>query len=136
MTKAAADYIEYNTMGEFQTSEFNKHGYYIGIGTGNAYTLQEIYKCHIFDPPFIIPKGELVCPAEFMIPMIKNSYWYHNPKESIPFIAKLKEIVMPLIDLIQDNNTTDKLPLRYKGYTDMNPCLLSLHDHQVILENF
>ena len=41
---------------------------------------------------------------------------------------------MPLIELIQENNTTNKLPLHYKGYADMNPCLLSVHDHQVILE--
>ena len=43
---------------------------------------------------------------------------------------------MPIIELIQDNNTTNKLPLRYKLYADMNPCLLSVHDHQVILEKF
>ena len=41
---------------------------------------------------------------------------------------------MPLIELIQENNTTHKLPLRYRGYTDINPCLLSVHDHQLILE--
>ena len=41
---------------------------------------------------------------------------------------------MPLIELIQEKNTTNKLPLCYKGYADMNPCLLSVHDHQVILE--
>ena len=41
---------------------------------------------------------------------------------------------MPLVELIQENNTTNKLPLRYKGYADMNPCLLSVHNHQVILE--
>ena len=41
---------------------------------------------------------------------------------------------MPLIELIQDNNTTNNLSLRYKGYADMNPRLLSVHDHQVILE--
>ena len=41
---------------------------------------------------------------------------------------------MPLIELIQDNNTTNQLPLRYKGYADINPSLLSVHDHQVILE--
>ena len=41
---------------------------------------------------------------------------------------------MPLIELIQDNNTTNKLPLRYKGYADTKPCLLSVHDHQVIQE--
>ena len=41
---------------------------------------------------------------------------------------------MPLIELIQENNKTKKFPLRYKGYADTNPCLLSIHDHQVILE--
>ena len=49
-------------------------------------------------------------------------------------MVKLKQVVMPLIELIQENNTTNNLPLRYKGYDDMNPCLLSVHDHQVILE--
>ena len=48
-------------------------------------------------------------------------------------MLKLKQVVMPLIELIQDNNKTNKLPLRYKFYDDMNPCLLSVHDHQVIL---
>ena len=41
---------------------------------------------------------------------------------------------MPLIELIKENNTTNKLQLRYKGYADMNPCLLSVYDHQAILE--
>ena len=36
--------------------------------------------------------------------------------------------------MIQDNNTTNKSPLRYKGYAYTNPCLLSLHNYQVILE--
>ena len=40
MTQAAADDIEYNTMGAFQTSDKNTHGYYIVKWTGNAYTLQ------------------------------------------------------------------------------------------------
>ena len=40
---------------------------------------------------------------------------------------------MPLIEFIQDNKTTNKLPLHYKGYADMKPCLLYVHDHQVIL---
>ena len=49
-------------------------------------------------------------------------------------MVKLKQVVMPLIEFIQDNNTTNNLPLRYKGYADMNPHLLSVHNHQVILE--
>ena len=40
MTQAAADEIEYNTMGAFQTRDCNTHGYYIVKCTGNAYTLQ------------------------------------------------------------------------------------------------
>ena len=69
-----------------------------------------------------------------MTPMIKTSHWYHETNESIPVMVKLKQVLMPLIELIQDNNTTNKLPLLYKGYADTNPRLLSVHDHQVILE--
>ena len=43
MTQASADDIECNTMGAFQTSDKNTHGYYIVKWTGNAYTLQEKY---------------------------------------------------------------------------------------------
>ena len=58
-------------MGAFQTSDQNTHGYYIFKWTGNAYTLQEKYKCHAFDPPVIIPEEEQVCKAKFMTPMKK-----------------------------------------------------------------
>ena len=39
MTQAAADKIEYNTMGEFENSDYNTHGYYIFKWTGTAYIL-------------------------------------------------------------------------------------------------
>ena len=74
MNHASVDKIEYNTMGAFQTSDCNTHGYYIVKWTGNAYTLQEKYKSHAFDPPVIIPEGELVCSANFMNPVIKTSH--------------------------------------------------------------
>ena len=69
-----------------------------------------------------------------MTPMKKTSHWYHETNEAISVMVKLKQVFMPLIELIKDNNTTNKLPLRYKGYSDMKPCLLSVHNHQVILE--
>ena len=134
MTQAAADSIVCNTMGAFQTSDCNTHGYYIVKWTGNAYTLQGKYKCHAFDPRVIISDGELFCQAKFMTPMIKNSHWYHDQNEAIPVMLKLKQVVMPLIELIQEKNITNTLPLRYKGYADMNPLLISVHNHQVILE--
>ena len=71
MTWVAADDIEYNTIGEFQTSDSNTSGYYIFKWTGNAYALQEKYTCNAFNPPVIIPEGELVCIAKFMTPMRK-----------------------------------------------------------------
>ena len=69
-----------------------------------------------------------------MTPMKKTSHWYYETNEAIPVMVKLKQVVMPIIELIQENNTTNKLPLYYKGYADMNPFLLSVHNHQVILE--
>ena len=101
-------------MGAFQTSKCNTHGYYIVKWTGNAYTLQEKYKCHAFDPPVIIPEGELVFSANFITVMKKTSHWYNKTNEAIPLMVKLKQVVMPLIELIQENNTTNKLPLLYK----------------------
>ena len=49
-------------------------------------------------------------------------------------MVKLKQVVMHCIELIQDNNTTNKLPSRFKGYSFMNPHLFSEHVHQIILD--
>ena len=49
-------------------------------------------------------------------------------------MLKLKQVLMTVVEFIQDNNTTNKLPLRYKGYADMKPRLLSVQDHQFILD--
>ena len=51
MTQAAANDIEYITIGTFKTSDCITHVYYIVKWKGNAYTLQGKYKCHAFDPP-------------------------------------------------------------------------------------
>ena len=40
---------------------------------------------------------------------------------------------MPYIELTQYNNKIDKLPSCFKGYSDMNPNLLSEHDHKITL---
>ena len=135
MTRSAADEIECNTIGEFQTSNSNTTGYYIVECTCNAYTLQEIYKCDAFYPPVIITEGELVFTAKFMTPMRAISYLYHDPDEAIPVMVNFKKVVMSFIEFIQYKNTTNKLPSHFKGYADMNPHLLSEHDHQIILDN-
>ena len=57
MTQAAAYKIEYNNIGAFQTINSNTPGYYIFQWTGNAYTLQEKYTWHSFNPPVIIPES-------------------------------------------------------------------------------
>ena len=41
---------------------------------------------------------------------------------------------MTYIEIIQDNNTLNKLQSRFKGYADLNPRLLSKHDHQIVLD--
>ena len=49
-------------------------------------------------------------------------------------MVKLKQVLMPYIELIQEKNTTNKLPSCFKEYADMNPHLLSEHDHKIILD--
>ena len=112
----SADNIGYNTIGAFQTSGSNTPGYYIFQWTGNAYTLQEKYTFHAFDPTVIIPEGELVCPGKFMTPMRRTSFWCPDPDEAIPVVVKLKQVVIPFIELIQYNNTTNNFPSRFKVY--------------------
>ena len=69
-----------------------------------------------------------------MTSMRKPSYWFHDPDEAIPIIVKLKQVLLPFIELIQYNNTRNKLPSCVKGYAFMNPYLLSEHDNQIILD--
>ena len=69
-----------------------------------------------------------------MTPMRKTSYCYHDPDEAIPVVVKLRQVVMPYIELIQDKNTINNFPSRFKGYNDMNPHLLSKHDNHRILD--
>ena len=69
-----------------------------------------------------------------MTPMRKTSHWYHDPYEATPVMVKSKQVVMPYIELIQDNNTTNNVPSRFQRYADMNPHLLYEHDHQIILD--
>ena len=71
-----------------------------------------------------------------MNPMRKTSYWCHDPNEAIPVMVKLKHVIMPFIEYIQYNNTTNKLPSQFKGDAFKNPHLLSEHDHQNILHQF
>ena len=100
MIQAASEEIEYNYIDELKTSDSNTPGYYIVIWTGNAYKLQGKYTCHAFDTPVIIPEGELFFTAKFMTPMRKTSYWYHEPDEAIPVMLKLKQVLVPYIELI------------------------------------
>ena len=64
----------------------------------------------------------------------KKLYWYHDTVQSIPVMVKLKQVVMPYIELINYKSTTNKLPSCFKGYADMNTHLWSEHDHKIILE--
>ena len=71
MTWVSAYHIEYNTIGEFKTSDSNMPEYYIVRWTDNEYNLQEKYTCNVLDPLTIILEGELVCPSKFMTPVEK-----------------------------------------------------------------
>ena len=96
-TWSESEKIENNMIGAFQTSNSNIPGYYIFRCTGNAYTIQEPYTCHAFNPPVIISEGGLVCLDKFMTPMRKTSYWYDEPDEAIHVMVKSKPVLIPYI---------------------------------------
>ena len=77
-------------MGAFQTSDCNTHGYYIVKWTGNAYTLQGKYICHAFDPPVIIPEGELVFSSQVYDSNDKNFPLVSLSKQRNPFHGEVK----------------------------------------------
>ena len=80
-----------------KTGDLNTPVYYIVRRKVNTYTLQGEYTCRAFYPPVIIPEGEVFCPAKFITPMRKTSYWYHDPYEAIPVMLMLKQVVMTYI---------------------------------------
>ena len=94
----------------------------------------KIYTCHAFYPTVPIPEGELFGTDKFMTTMKKKYYWYHDSYESIPVMVKLKQVVMPYIEVMQDKNTKNKFPSYFKVYADMKPRLWSEHNHQIILD--
>ena len=66
--------------------------------------------------------------------MRKTSYWYHDPDEAIHVMMELEKKLIPYIELILGKTPTKMLLLHFKGYSDMNICLLYEHGHQIILD--
>ena len=120
MNQAASDEIEYNIMGVFQTSDKNTHGYYIVKWTGNAYTLQEKYKCHAFNPPVIIPEGKLVFSSQFYDSNDKNFPLVSRAKHSNPYHGEVKTSCYASHWIDPGEQHNKKFPLSYKRYADTN----------------
>jgi hypothetical protein len=133
MTQVSAEEIEEGLFGAFQTSDTQTLGYYIVQWTGNPYTLQEQYECDAFNPPVIIPTGELVCKAKFWTPLSKKSHWYHEPDEDLFVMVKVKQVVMADINM-KSVNATNVLPHKWNGYIDKNPHYLCADDQAIILD--
>eukprot|EP00978_Attheya_sp_CCMP212_P009286 scaffold21956_cov70-Attheya_sp.AAC.2 len=114
-------------MGMTQTSDKETLGYYIVQWTGIPYTLQEQYECNAFNPPVLIPTGELVCEAKFWTPMSKCTHWYHEPDEDLFVMVKVKQVVMTNIDM-KAVNATNTLLRKWAGYMDKNPHCLGPDD--------
>jgi hypothetical protein len=131
---SSAQHVELGEFGAFETKDKTTLGYYIVKWTATPYTLQEQFICDAFNPPIIIPPGEMVCAAKFMNPVSKDSLWYHEPPEDLNVTVKMKQVVMAQIDMEPVSNET-KLPHRFKGYANMNPRLLASSIHDDILDN-
>jgi hypothetical protein len=133
MTQVSSEEIFEGSFGAFQTSDKQTLGYYIVQWTGIPYTLQDQYECNAFNPPVLIPQGDLVCEAKFWTPMSKGTHWYHEPDDDLFVMVKIKQVVMTDINM-HAVTATNSLPRKWAGYVDKNPHCLDDDDQAIILD--
>jgi hypothetical protein len=130
-----AEQIECGAFGAFQTMDTsNTSGYYIVQWMGNPYTLQERHVCHAFDPPNILEEGELVCEAKFWTTTSKGSLWYYEPPNDILVMVRLKQVLMPNLEMRNHHDPSVKLSRNLQHFADMNPHILYEQDHLHIMD--
>jgi hypothetical protein len=72
--------VQHGNYGAFSTKDPHADGYYIVQRTSDPYTLQEDLQLTNYDPPVIIPAGELVCNAKYFKKEPQTKCWYIQTK--------------------------------------------------------
>ena len=109
------EHIVINNYGASQTEYVATSGYYIVQWTEIPYVLTEPYAFFECTPPQIVPEGTFVYKANFLNQLGTNSFWYHEPPETLPVMVKMKQVIHA--DLKYDDITAlNQLTHQFWGY--------------------
>jgi hypothetical protein len=125
--------VQHGNYGAFSTEDPHADGYYIVQWTSDPYTLQEDLQLTDYDPPVIIPAGELVCDAKYLEKVPRTKRWYIPT--NLATTVRLKQVVatdMALLPISEANklpNNCDK-----RRATPLGPRKVREDEHDAIGE--
>jgi hypothetical protein len=132
--------VQHGNYGAFSTEDPHADGYYIVQWTSDPYTLQEDLQMTDYDPPVIIPAGELVCDAKYFEKVPRTKRWYIPTKivggqQDLATTVRLKQVVATDMMLLPISNA-NKLPNNCdkRRATPLGPRKVQEDEHDAIGE--
>jgi hypothetical protein len=128
--------IEVGESGAFMTDDTTTDGYYLVEWAGEPYTLQEETVLNEYEPPIILPEGELVCEAKYWSQVPRAKRWF-TPSQTgdTRTVVRLQQVVASRVRLIAISatnkmpNTCDKRTATRLGARKLHP-----EDHEAMVE--
>ena len=97
------------------------------------YVLTEPYVCFEYTPPQIVPEVTFMCRPKFLYPLGTNSFWYHEPPETLPVMFKMKQVIHDNFTLY-NITAINQLTQIFLGYKDASPQFLIKSYHDIMLQ--
>ena len=116
-----------------QTEYVAKSGCYIVKWTAIPYVLEEPCVCFEYTPPQKQIEGTFMCKANFLIPLGNNSFWYHEPPETLTVMVKMKQFKHDNLTLY-DITALNQLTHQIWGYKNASPQFLIKSHHDIMLQ--
>jgi hypothetical protein len=126
--------MEAGKYGAFVTDDPKSDGYYLVEWMTPPYTLQDDERLEEYDPPIIIPKGELVCDAKYWSKVPGARQWY-VPEEDSMTVVRVKQVIAPDIELLAISANV-KLPntCNKRAATTKQSKKIATTEHKTILD--
>jgi hypothetical protein len=113
--------VQEETVGAFRTEDPDSDGYYLVKWTSTPYRLEEVRKLTEYDPPILVPKGELVADALYFNQVARAPRWY--TPATIATTVRLQQVILTDLVMYDESessifclpNTCNKREARVKG---------------------
>ena len=126
--------VEEQNVGAFQTEDPDSDGYYLVKWTSQPYRLEENRELTEYNPPILVPKGELVADAVYFNPVPRAPRWYTPSGTSTT--VRLQQVIEANLKVGSELNGSSILPnLCNKTEARRKGALrVSEHDHGCLLD--